>query len=74
MTWIATVITAYGLPLLAWYLRLRWQDHQKHTHRQDLIELARALPDGGQIHEGYSDGTWTRLAVTRAGDDDSDDG
>lgn len=69
---IATVVTAHGLTLLAWWLRLRWQAHQEHARRQDLIALARALPDGGQIHEGHSDGTWTRLAVTRAGNDDRD--
>jgi hypothetical protein len=72
--WIATVITAHGLTLFAWWLRLCWQAQQEHAHRQDLIALARALPDGGQIHEGHSDGTWTRLAVTRAGDDDRDHG
>lgn len=45
--WIATVITAHGLTLFGWWLRLHWQTQQKHAHRQDLIALARALPDGG---------------------------
>lgn len=72
MSWIVTVITAHGLTLLAWWLRLRWQAHQQRAHRQDLIALARALPEGGEIHERHSDGTWTRMAVTRAEDHDSD--
>lgn len=72
MTWIVTVITAHGIALLAWWLRLHWQAHQERAHRQDLIALADALPDGGEIHERHSDGTWTRLAVTRTRDDDSD--
>lgn len=63
--WIVAVITGHVLAMFAWWLRLGWQAQQEHVHRQDLIALARALPDGGQIHEGYSDGTWTRLAVTR---------
>jgi hypothetical protein len=72
MTWIVAVITAHGITLLAWWLRLRWQARQESAQRQDLITLARALPEGGEIHERHSDGTWTRLAVTRARDDDSD--
>jgi hypothetical protein len=71
--WIATVITMHGLTQFAWWLRLRWQAQQEHAHRQDLITLARALPDGGQIHERHSDGTWTRLAVSRTGDDNDRD-
>jgi hypothetical protein len=72
MTWIATVITVNGVTLLVWWLRLHWQAHQERSHRQDLIALARALPSGGEIHERHSNGTWTILAVTRDGDDDSD--
>jgi hypothetical protein len=72
--WIATVITTHTLTLLAWWLRLRWQAQQEHTHRQDLITLACAFPGGGQIHEGHSNGTWTRLAVTHARDDGSNHG
>lgn len=62
----ATVIAVNGLALLAAWLRMRWQTQQEHTHRQHLIAIAQALPDGGQIHESRSNGTWTRLAVTRA--------
>jgi hypothetical protein len=65
--WIATVITAHGLTLFASWIQLRWQVQQEHAHRQDLIAMVCALPDGGRIHEDHSDGSWTRLVVTRAG-------
>jgi hypothetical protein len=68
MTGIVTVIATHGITLLVWWLRLRLRAHQERAHRQDLIALARALPDGGEIHERHSDGSWTRLAITRAGD------
>lgn len=71
MTEIVAVIATHGITLLVWWLRLHLRAHQERAHRQDLIALARALPNGGEIHERNSDGTWTRLAVTRAGDDDS---
>jgi len=72
--WIVTMITVHGLTLFAWWLRRHWQAQQEHVHRQDLIALAHALPDGGRIHEGHSDGTWTRLAVIHTGGDDRDYG
>ncbi len=67
--WAATVITANGLALLTSWLRIRWQVQREREHHRDLIAMAHALPEGGQIRENRSDGTWTRLAVTRDGQD-----
>lgn len=65
--WAATAITGPGLTLLTAWLRIRWQAQREHVHHQDLVAVAQALPEGGEIRENRSDGTWTRLAVTRAG-------
>lgn len=64
--WVVTAITAHGLTLLTSWLRIRWQVQQEHAHHQDLVAAAQALPNGGQIGEHRSDGTWTHLVVTRA--------
>jgi hypothetical protein len=66
LQWAVTAIAAHGLTLLTSWLRIRWQAQQEHAHHQDLVSVAHALPDGGQIRVHRSDGTWTRLAVTRA--------
>lgn len=61
-----SALVAHGLTLVSWWLRIRWQLQQDQAHQQYLLEIARALPEGGQIHESRSDGSWTRLAVSQS--------
>lgn len=64
--WVVTVITAHGLPMLAWWLRVRWQIQQENARLQHLVTIVHTLPRGGQIVEERSDGTWLRLGVGRS--------
>jgi hypothetical protein len=63
--WTITVIVGHGLPMLVWWLRLRWQLQQELARQQYLVAIAHALPVGGRIIEERSDGTWVRLGMTR---------
>lgn len=65
--WGTIVIAAHGVTLLASWLRMRWQAQQELARHHALVAMVQALPEGGQIREDRSDGTWTHLAVTRAG-------
>lgn len=62
-----TMLAANGLTLLTTWFRTRWQTQQEHAHHRNLVATASALPQGGQISDDRSDGTWIRLAVTRFG-------
>jgi hypothetical protein len=63
--WVVAVITTHGLPLLTWWLHLRGTMQHENTRRRYLIAIADALPEGGQISEECSDGTWMRLGIDR---------
>jgi len=68
MVWLAMVIAAHGFGLLALRLRLRlrWRTQQEQVHRQYVVAIAQALPEGSQMDVGHPDGTWLRLAIAPA--------
>lgn len=75
LVWVVVVIGAQGsLTLLALGLRLSWQGQQQQERHDYLIAIARALPEGSQIDEGQSDGTWLRLTIDRSQASENDRG
>lgn len=66
VVWLVTTLAAPGFGLLALWLRLRWRATQEQVHRQYVVAIARALPDGSQIDEVHPDGTRLRLAIAPA--------
>lgn len=75
VVWLATMLAAQGFGLLGLWLRLRWRAEQEQVHRQYVVAIARALPEGSQFDEGCPDGTWLRLAIApvrRSAGDDSE--
>ncbi len=74
VVWMAAVVVAHSLSVLALWLRLRWRVQQEHARRRYLVAIARALPEGSQVDEGRSDGTWLRLAIAHARHSDGEHG
>lgn len=60
----AAMVAGQTLALLGLWLRLRSRVRQEHAHRQLLVDVVRALPPGGQLHEQRADGACLTLAVT----------
>ncbi|MBO1418589.1 hypothetical protein [Streptomyces sp. FH025] len=63
-----TVVSASGLGIrvvaaVCQYLGLRWRVRQEHAHRQTLVALARALPEGSRFREIRGDGSSLSLTV-----------
>jgi hypothetical protein len=73
MAWVVTVISVQGLiSLVTLWLRLRWRAQQQLERHHYLVTIARTLPEGSNIDEGHSDGTWLKLTIDRpqpSGDD-----
>jgi hypothetical protein len=59
-----TVVVGHIAALLTLWLRLRAQLQREHAFRRRLVDVARAMPEGGQIYERHSDGTHLVVAVT----------
>ena len=75
MAWAATMLGAQGLlSLLTLWLQLRWQAQRQRERHHYLVTIARTLPAGSYIDEGYPDGTWLKLTLDRPRPSESDHG
>jgi hypothetical protein len=56
-------IAGHGLAVLALWLRLRWRVRHEQVRGGCVVDLARALANGGEIDELRSDGSRVKLSV-----------
>ena len=61
---LGSAVIIQGFSLTALWLRLRWWVKQENAHREYLVALLRALPEGSEVDEQGTDGV--KLTISKA--------